>query len=101
MVYEFARQLQMGGAISQETYNQVKDRFDAAGVVELTALIGYYTMVSMTLNAHSIPLPEGAGTALEPVCSAEKEIPGEDNGCGVRQCSPQVLGNIDKKTQCK
>jgi len=26
-----------------------------AGVIELTALIGYYTMVSMTLNAHEIP----------------------------------------------
>jgi 4-carboxymuconolactone decarboxylase len=25
-------------------------------VVELTGVIGYYTMVSMTLNAHEIPL---------------------------------------------
>jgi 4-carboxymuconolactone decarboxylase len=28
-------------------------------VVELTALIGYYTMVAMTLNSHEIPLPDG------------------------------------------
>ncbi len=28
-------------------------------MVELTALVGYYTMVAMTLNAHEIPLPEG------------------------------------------
>jgi 4-carboxymuconolactone decarboxylase len=34
------------------------------GVVELTALIGYYTMVAMTLNAHDIPLPDGATPPL-------------------------------------
>ena len=33
-------------------------------IVELTALIGYYTMVAMTLNAHEIPLPEGATPAF-------------------------------------
>jgi hypothetical protein len=35
--------------------------------VELTAIIGYYTMVSMTLNAHEIPLPDGAEAPLAPV----------------------------------
>jgi 4-carboxymuconolactone decarboxylase len=33
-------------------------------VVELTALIGYYTMVAMTLNAHEIPLPSGVEPPL-------------------------------------
>ena len=37
----------------------------ARGVVELTAVIGYYTMVAQTLNAHQLPLPEGA-TGLPP-----------------------------------
>jgi 4-carboxymuconolactone decarboxylase len=35
-------------------------------VVELTGVIGYYTMVSMTLNAHEIPLPDGASAPLAP-----------------------------------
>jgi len=30
------------------------------GVVELTALFGYYTMVSMTILAHEMPLQDGA-----------------------------------------
>jgi 4-carboxymuconolactone decarboxylase len=30
------------------------------GIVELTAVIGYYTMVAMTLNAHEMPMPKGA-----------------------------------------
>ena len=34
------------------------------GVVELTALVGYYSMVVMTLNAHEIPLPEGVAPPL-------------------------------------
>ena len=33
-------------------------------VVELTALVGYYTMVAMTLNAHEIPLPEDVAPAF-------------------------------------
>ena len=33
-------------------------------LVELTALVGYYTMVAMTLNAHEIPLPEGVAPAF-------------------------------------
>ena len=36
------------------------------GVVELTALIGYYTMVAMTLNCHDIPLPDGVAPPLPP-----------------------------------
>ena len=36
----------------------------SARLVELTALVGYYTMVAMTLNAHEIPLPEGVPPAF-------------------------------------
>ena len=35
------------------------EMFDVIGIVELTALTGYYSMVAMTLNAHDIPLPPG------------------------------------------
>lgn len=59
-VYEFARLLQQTGQVPPDTYAAVRDRWDTRGVVELTAVIGYYTMVSMTLNAHQLPLPEGA-----------------------------------------
>ena len=39
-------------------------RWGERGVVELAGVIGYYTMVSMTLNAHEIPLPDGASAPL-------------------------------------
>ena len=66
-IYEFARQMLQAGTVSEPAYEAVERRWGARGVVELTALIGYYTMVSMTLNAHEIPLPAGAEPPLERV----------------------------------
>jgi 4-carboxymuconolactone decarboxylase len=63
-VYEYARELNVRKTVSEGTYRRALDRFGIVGVVELTALIGYYTMVAMTLNAHEIPLPDGATPAF-------------------------------------
>jgi 4-carboxymuconolactone decarboxylase len=65
-VYEFARELQELGQVSGEVYGRVLARWEVLGVVELTALIGYYTMVAMTLNAHEIPLLDNAQPPLQP-----------------------------------
>ena len=66
-VYEFARQLQQTGQVALPAYQAIRSRWGDRGCVELTALIGYYTMVSMTLNAHEIPLPAGEPAALLPI----------------------------------
>ena len=63
-VYEFARMLQQTGNVDATVHAAVKARWGERGVVELTGVIGYYTMVSMTLNAHEIPLPGGASVPL-------------------------------------
>jgi len=63
-IYDYALELNERNTVGEENYRRVLDRFAAVGVVELTALIGYYTMVAMTLNAHEIPLPEGAKPPL-------------------------------------
>jgi 4-carboxymuconolactone decarboxylase len=65
-VYEFARQLQQTGGVDAPLYAAVKKRWGERGVVELVGVIGYYTMVSMTLNVHEIPLPDGASPPLKP-----------------------------------
>jgi 4-carboxymuconolactone decarboxylase len=54
----------------------VLDDWGVVGVVELTALIGYYTMVAMTLNAHEFPLPAGVAPpfASTVVCAESREI---------------------------
>ena len=64
LVYEFARTLQQDGTPPDDIYGEARERFGVKGVVELTALIGYYTLVSMTLNAHGVPLPDGAAAPL-------------------------------------
>jgi 4-carboxymuconolactone decarboxylase len=56
-IHDYAAELQEWRAVSEATYQRVLDGWGVVGVVELTALIGYYTMVAMTLNAHDFPLP--------------------------------------------
>lgn len=61
----FASELNRSYSVSDEIHRRIRERFGVTGVVELTALIGYYTMVAMTLNAHEIPLPDGAEPPLD------------------------------------
>jgi 4-carboxymuconolactone decarboxylase len=56
-IYDYICALQSDGQVSDETHGAIVARWGALGVVELTAITGYYTMVAMTLNAHRIPLP--------------------------------------------
>lgn len=64
LVWRFARELNLHRSVGDAAYGAALARFGARTVVELTALIGYYTMVAMTLNAHEIPLPDGAEPAF-------------------------------------
>jgi 4-carboxymuconolactone decarboxylase len=63
-VYHYAAELNRHKSVSDATYAAALARLGERGVVELTALIGYYTMVAMTLNCHEIPLPEGVVPAF-------------------------------------
>lgn len=64
LVYNYARELATFRSVSDATYAATLAHFGALTVVELTALVGYYTMVAMTLNAHEIPLPDGTQPAF-------------------------------------
>ena len=64
MVYDYARLLLRDGNVPTALHARVTERFGVKGVVELTALVGYYSMVAMTLNAHAIPLPDAAAPPL-------------------------------------
>lgn len=57
-IYEFSRQLLIQGDVEQSVYAKIMSRWGEVGVVELSSVIGYYSMVAMTLNVHKIPLPE-------------------------------------------
>ncbi|MGH3268862.1 MAG: carboxymuconolactone decarboxylase family protein [Trebonia sp.] len=58
-VYTVARQLSDAGRVDQETYDAAHRLLGDAGMVELVALCGYYTLISFLLNAFTVPLPPG------------------------------------------
>lgn len=64
LIYDYARLLLRDGTVPAALHARVTERFGVKGVVELTALVGYYSMVAMTLNAHEIPLPDDARPPL-------------------------------------
>ena len=66
-VYDYAAELQDRRFVSEESYRRALGLWGVVGVVELTALIGYYTMVAMTLNAHEFPLPAGVEPPFAPL----------------------------------
>ncbi len=58
IIYEYIRTLLERHVVDEATYQRTLALVGTVGIVELTALIGYYSMVAMTLNAHEIPLPD-------------------------------------------
>jgi 4-carboxymuconolactone decarboxylase len=56
-IYALVKELYAKKRVSGATFNRVKKLLGAAGSVELIGLLGYYAMVSMTLNAFMAPLP--------------------------------------------
>ena len=64
VIVQVATELNARNSIADATYAQALALLGERKLVELTALVGYYTMVAMTLNAHEIPLPEGVPPAF-------------------------------------
>jgi 4-carboxymuconolactone decarboxylase len=59
IVYEFTRELIDTCRISDHLYENAVASLGEQGVVELVILIGYYTMVAMTINVFKVPIPAG------------------------------------------
>jgi len=58
-VYEFALELTQTSHVSDARYAAVQQLLGDQQTVDLVITIGYYTLVSMTLNTFQIQLPEG------------------------------------------
>jgi 4-carboxymuconolactone decarboxylase len=59
VIYDLVDQLGDGG-VAEATFVDAEHRLGRAALVELVGLVGYYTMVAMTLNAFEVPVPDGA-----------------------------------------
>lgn len=64
-VYEVARTLIGTARLPQALHDHGTAVLGERGMVELVALLGYYSMVALTLNAFEIGLPESRAAELE------------------------------------
>ncbi len=65
VIYDFCRELLDRKRVSGENYQRAKNLIGENGIVNLATLMGYYTIVSMTLNIFEVPLPEGQKLPFE------------------------------------
>jgi 4-carboxymuconolactone decarboxylase len=76
-VYDFCRELLTERRISQSRYDQAVALLGETGLVDLVTLLGYYSLVSMTLNAFEVPAPDGEGslTKYKSTCIPRSLVP--------------------------
>ena len=58
-IYAFVKELYATRRVSNATYARVHKLLGVAGMVELVGILGYYVLISMTLNVFRMPLPAG------------------------------------------
>ena len=59
MIYDFASELVNTKRVSDATFERAKKELGETSVIDLVGIIGYYSLVSVTLNAFELPLPDG------------------------------------------
>jgi 4-carboxymuconolactone decarboxylase len=64
IVYDYATSVLQQHAVEDALYLAATRLFGTVGVVELTSLLGYYSMLALSLNAHRASPPEDAPSAL-------------------------------------
>jgi 4-carboxymuconolactone decarboxylase len=67
MVWQFATELHRDRNVSDASYAAVKLRFGEQGVIDLVAVMGYYSLVGMVLNVAGVPVPPGEPLPLKPL----------------------------------
>jgi 4-carboxymuconolactone decarboxylase len=60
LVVDFGRELLGDHRLSAQTFDAARKRWGDRGVVDLAALLGYYTMIACTLNGFEVLPAEGA-----------------------------------------
>ena len=79
-IHQYASELNRSHSVATATHAACVRLLGERATVELTALVGYYTMVAMTLNAHEIPMPDDAPPPLD--------TPRQDGGPALSRLAP-------------
>jgi 4-carboxymuconolactone decarboxylase len=59
-IYDFVKELNETRRVGDRTYARVHDLFGDAGMVEFVGILGYYALISMTLNVFHMLPPDSA-----------------------------------------
>ncbi|MEZ5923846.1 MAG: carboxymuconolactone decarboxylase family protein, partial [Hyphomicrobiaceae bacterium] len=66
-LHAFATELISSRRVSEPTYRRAVAALGEEGVIDLVGILGYYALVSMSLNAFEVSLPEGVQDPFEDV----------------------------------
>jgi 4-carboxymuconolactone decarboxylase len=64
IVHDFAASLHLNRQVDDKTYQRAVNLLGQEAVVDLVGILGYYTLVSMTINAFQVTPPEGSQPEL-------------------------------------
>jgi len=65
VLYDFCAELQANQSVSDQTYARALARFGEPGIVEMASIQGYYTYLSMVMNAARVTVPPNVKPPLE------------------------------------
>jgi 4-carboxymuconolactone decarboxylase len=60
IVYNFSIELHRNKRVSDQTYQRAQERFGNKGIVDLTGINAYYTLLAMQMNVAQYQVPEDA-----------------------------------------
>lgn len=63
-VFDYVSELLNNRFIPDGIFSGAREALGKTGVVELTGIVGYYSLVAQTLNAFQVPVPEGCAPTL-------------------------------------
>ena len=65
-VYAFSRELIAERRVSQTTFDAAERTLGRRGLVDLVGILGYYGLISMTINAFEVPIPDSGEDPFTP-----------------------------------
>ena len=63
-VFEFSDTLLKRHRIDDALYARATESLGEGGVIDLVGILGYYSLISLTINTFRVPLPDGAEPEL-------------------------------------
>jgi 4-carboxymuconolactone decarboxylase len=60
IAYDYVSELLASGQVSDEVFQRARALLGEEGLVDLTGLVGYYTLLALQLNSFQVPVPDGS-----------------------------------------